>query len=290
MLKEQKGGGMVKLGLYPWYNTRPLFYWFLWIFVIVYIIGSFLYTALFVQNNASKYTYFKNPGMPGAELSSKRYLFVDIAVRLSIIGHVIIPALVMCMIFFKKSLGCNIFWIILFAIAFLCILVGLFGLSTDYAGCNGNNQYGNLCNSLDWCCVETVYSQPYNGCPNVLPCDVPRIQEDLNPNPDFLGLYWTGFILWFFDVVFIIVIGWHWSMDPEEDLEYWKELKKERKLTKKKNRRKRRRRQPPKKTITSKIEEEEQEEPKEEILPIPIISSSLQQNRKKTHGLRQRRE
>ena len=170
---------MKRLPLFPWYDTRKIFYYVIWILILLYIIGTGVYIGVFIQNNASVFTYFKNPGNPGAQLTSLRYKFVDICVRLSIFGHVFFTVFVCCMILYRKNYGCNIFWTILIGICFLLVFLGVIALSNDYYNCNGQNQFGNLCNSKEWCCVNDIYHNINNGCPYVIPCVPPGLLYDL---------------------------------------------------------------------------------------------------------------
>lgn len=195
---------------YPFYETRKVLFWFVWIFTIVYVIGVGLEAGLFANNLSSVYTYFKNPGAPGAALTSFRYTFPDIAVRLLLLGHTLFLVFFLSMVLFRTSFGCNVFWFILVGICILLVFLGLIGLAPSYVECNGQNQYGNLCNSGDWCCVEEIRLNPVNSCPNVLPCVPPKAASDLSPNPDFLGLFWTNFVLMLMQFVVVIVVFVYW--------------------------------------------------------------------------------
>lgn len=195
---------------YPFYETRKLLFWFVWIFTIVYVIGVGLEAGLFANNLSSVYTYFKNPGAPGAALTSFRYTFPDIAVRLLLLGHILFLVFFLSMVLFRISFGCNVFWFIMVGICILLVFLGLIGLAPSYVECNGQNQYGNLCNSGDWCCVEEIRLNPVNSCPNVLPCVPPKAASDLSPNPDFLGLFWTNFVLMLMQFAAVIVIFVYW--------------------------------------------------------------------------------
>lgn len=206
------------LPFYPHYEKQRTLFWFLWIFAILYIIGIGIY-LVFIMNLSSRYTYFANPASPGNHLSSSRYTFQDIGVRMTVIGHLMIIAFIFNMILYRESFGCTIMWIVLWGLALLCILVGILALSISYGYCNKDFQVGNLCNSYFWCCVLEIYTNSNNQCPNVLPCALPLSLNQLDPNPDFLGLFWTNIVLVFFQIVFLIVMAIFWTKKTNQEEE-----------------------------------------------------------------------
>lgn len=201
---------------YPFYETRQVLFWFVWIFTLLYVVGVGLEAGLFANNLSSVYTYFKNPGAPGAALTSFRYTFPDLAVRFLLLGHILFLVFFLSMVLFRTSFGCNVFWFIMVGICILLVFLGLLGLAPSYVECNGQNQYGNLCNSNEWCCVEEIRLNPINSCPNVLPCVPPKAASDLTPNPDFLGLFWTNFVLMLMQFAVVIVIFVYWWTEPTQ--------------------------------------------------------------------------
>lgn len=209
-----------KLPFHPWYNQSSFVFWFIWIWFTLFLIGTVIYLGLFVMNLSSVYTWFKNPGSPGTQLTSKRGTFEDVAVRLSIIGNIFTLVIICSWIMFRTNFGCNILWVIFYAIAVLMTLLGILGLGRMYSECNGQFQYGNLCNDQRWCCATEIYSKPLNGCPNTLPCAVPVPVEDLKPNQDFLGLFWLNVCLFAFQCAMIILFSVYWTLSkPEKEEE-----------------------------------------------------------------------
>lgn len=209
----------MKLPFHPWYDKSTFVFWFLWVWIGLFTIGTIVYAGIFIQNNASVYTWFKSPGAPGSALTSKRGTFEDIAIRLTVAGNLLSLAFVCSMLTWRKNFGCNILWIVLFAIASFLTLLGILAMGRMYSECNQQLQYGNICNDDNWCCVNEIFSNPLNGCPNTVPCAVPKALNDLHPKADFLGLFWTNFLLFVFQcgmVVFILVF-WTKSWTKSEE-------------------------------------------------------------------------
>lgn len=202
--------------LSPGYDTSRGLYWFVWVFVILYVIGTGVYIGVFVQNISTVHTYFAQPSLPGSTLLSFRYTFTDVAVRLTVIAHILNPLFIMTLVAYRKDFGCNVVWFALYVAAFLMTLIGLGATAGSYANCNGAQQFGNICNDAAYCCKLLDPK-----CPNVLPCADP---VELHPNADFLGLFWTNVILLVFQIAFVLVVvffsGGKQKMDePEEDPE-----------------------------------------------------------------------
>jgi hypothetical protein len=162
------------------------------------------------------YTYFANPGNPGVELTSKRGSFLDVMIRLIIIVHILFCGIVASMILYRKNFGCNIFWVILIALAILTSIMGLLAMSRDYANCNQQGEFGNLCNDYNWCNVNEIRINPDNKCPDPSPSASPALLSSLSPNTDFLGLFWTHFVLLLMEISFLIVISYYWSLNSLE--------------------------------------------------------------------------
>lgn len=201
-----------KLPLYPWYDTSQFLYYFIWIFFITYVIGTGVF-FLFVQNNSVTYTWFSSPGNPGASLSSRRGSFLDVTVRLIIIVHIIFCGLVATMVLYRKNYGCNILWIILIILSILTVALGILALAREYANCNNQNEYGNLCNDPNWCNVNEIRMNPVNRCPDPSPSPSPALLSSLSPKPDFLGLFWTNFILFLMELTYLAMLIYYWSLE-----------------------------------------------------------------------------
>jgi hypothetical protein len=207
----------MKLPLYPSYDKSSAVFWCIWVWFGLYLVGTILYVGLFAQNLSSVYTWFKNPGAPGTSLSSKRGTFGDVSIRLSIAANIIILGIICSWIMFRKNFGCNVIWAIFYFIMLLMTLLGIMGMGQMYSECNAQLQYGNLCNDLNWCCVNEIFANPLNGCPNVLPCAIPKTLNTLNPNQDFLGLFWLNFVLFLFQCGMLVFLMYSWSKSPTFD-------------------------------------------------------------------------
>lgn len=192
--------------LYPAYDRNETFYWFLWVLVIGYVIGVGVYIGVFIQNTSMVYTWFANPGAPGSELVSFRGTFTDVAIRLTIFSHVLALMIILCMVIYRGNYACSSLWFLLYVVTILMTIIGFGATLASYAHCNGQNEYGNPCNDLKWCCAPEIYSNPANRCPNTLPCDPAVTLGQLRANDDFLGLFWTNTILFIvFQLGFLIV-------------------------------------------------------------------------------------
>lgn len=206
-----------KLPFYPWYDISKFLYYFIWIFFIIYVIGTGVF-FLFVQNNSVVYDWFSSPGNPGASLSSRRGSFLDVAVRLIIIIHIIFCGLIASMILYRKNFGCNILWVILIAISILIVALGLLALAREYVNCNKQNEYGNLCNDPNWCNVNEIRMNLENRCPDPNPSPSPALLSSLSPKPDFLGLFWTNFILLLMQIAYLVLIIYYWSLERDYEI------------------------------------------------------------------------
>lgn len=193
---------------YPEYDERKTLYWGIWIFILLYVIGTGIYLGFFVHNISFLHTWFANPSTPGDMLVSFRGGFTSASVRISVFSHVLSIFFIMTMLSFRKIYGCNVIWFIVYIICFLLSLVTLAGLSGAYATCNHQNQFGNVCNDQLYCCPPEIFGNPANRCPNTLPCDPPVQVSELKPNADFLGLYWLHFILLVMQGFFIGLVIW----------------------------------------------------------------------------------
>jgi len=208
---------MGKLPLHPWYDTSKVLYYFVWIFFIIYAVGTLVF-FIFIQNNSVVYTWFANPGSPGTELTSKRGSFIDVMVRLSVVAHIMFCGLIASMVLNRKNYGCNIFWVIIIALAILTTMLCIFALSADYVNCNAQNQFGNLCNDLNWCNVNEIRANTNNRCPDPSPSPTPALFSSLSPKVDFLGLFWVNVCLCVFEIVYLSILSYYWSLESEYEI------------------------------------------------------------------------
>jgi hypothetical protein len=200
-------------------QSNSALYWFLWVFFVVYVIVTFVWLAFFVHNASPTYTYFKNPGAPGAQLDSVRYNFAWMTVRLAVFAHVMVVLFLMAQIAYRNDRACNILWFILFLLAFALCILALAGMGSEYASCNGQNQYANMCNDLLWCCVNEIHTNPANMCPNTLDCPAgPVLLDQLSPNGDFLAVFWMHFALVILLIVYLSVMIGFWCYNPGQVL------------------------------------------------------------------------
>ena len=194
-----------------WYDQHKSFQYFVHIFWLIYLlVVSIAYLAIFVNNNSSTYTWFKNPSAPGSSLTSYRGTFNDVTIRMTIFAHIFIIAIIQSMIFFRDHNGLYIFWFTMYILMYLLTFLGLIGMGSFYQTCNQQNQYGNMCNSYDYCNVNEIRANPANFCPDPLPSATPVLIQNLNPNANFLGLFWTNFVLFILQMIFIGVISYFW--------------------------------------------------------------------------------
>lgn len=202
------------LPFYPSYDTNNKLYYFFWIFLVLYAVGAGV-LLVFVMNNNVPFTWFKNPSTPGAFLYSARGLFLDVSVRLMVIGHLMYCGLLSMFIIGRKNYGCNIVLMILFAVVFLFTIFAIASLGEQYNTCNQQNQYGNMCNDANYCNVNEIRINPANGCPNPAPSPTPVLWQSLGPNSNFLGLFWTNFSLCIMQLIFVGIIMWAWFTSPD---------------------------------------------------------------------------
>lgn len=253
---------------YPAYDRKQTLYWVVWVFVLLYVIGTGIYLGFFVHNVNFLHSWFTNPGAPGDMLVSFRGSFTSVAVRMTVFSHVLSIFFIMTLLSFRKFYGCNILWFVFYIVCFALSLAGLGALSASYANCNRQNQHGNICNDRRYCCPPEIYSNLANKCPNTLPCDPPVTVDDLRPNLDFQGLFWLNFILIVFQAAFIGLTIWViYRKEPKEGEEEED--------------------QPESKTLVDQDSSFfDKEPPKEEKnLANRIVTRSMI---KKSHGLRQR--
>ena len=84
-------------------------------------------------------------------------------------------------------------------------------LGRDYRWCNNvaGDQRDNLCNDKRWCCAPEINGNMANACPfsgGVTCPDFPQITSvnDLQPDTDFLWLFWPNVIYLFADIAIVM--------------------------------------------------------------------------------------
>lgn len=199
------------------YKNNPYNYWFLWCFVITNIVLVTVWCVIYVQNINFVHTWFKIPGMPGASLTSLRNSFTSIVVRLAIPGHIFTAVMVMSMIMFRKNLVLSIGCLVVLGIFFVLDFFTLVVLGDAYSHCNGQEQYGNICNSKDYCCVHEILINPANMCPDTIDCSTPLTFDDVDPNPTFLGFFWVHFVMTMLLLAYFVAIAIIWKQPAKEE-------------------------------------------------------------------------
>lgn len=260
------------------YKTNPYIFWFLWSFIIAYTVLVTIWMVIYIQNISIVYTWFKNPGMPGVELTSLRGSFTSIVLRIVIIVHPWVPFIIMSLIAYRSNTVLSFGSLVLLLIGFVLCIFGLVVLGDQYSHCNGQNQFGNICNDPRWCCVHEILINTANSCPNSgVDCATPLTFDDIGPNDTFLGLFWFHFTMTMLQLVFFIAMGIIWRYDPAESLGY---------------------NSVPSAPSSTELDIPEEEEEKAPPPPVPVQSalvSSLMPaatftapSGRKTHGLRSR--
>ena len=202
------------------YETNQYVYWFLWCFVVAYVVVTTVWIAIFINNTSITHTWFKVPGAPGTELTSQRNSFTSISLRIAICAHLFIPIWIMTLIAYRSNVFISLLTLVAVGLSFVLCLWSLVALGDMYSHCNGQNQYGNLCNDPKWCCVHEILTNPANMCPNTIDCAPPLSFDDVGPNETFLGLFWMNFTLIVLQMVYLIVmvIIWRWPYAPAMEL------------------------------------------------------------------------
>jgi hypothetical protein len=179
--------------------SSPKVYWATWTFIIVYTLLAAVYFSVFIQNNSPIYTWFASLGAPGSALVSYRNTFAAVSVRLTVISHGLSVAIILLMIYTRENRAASITSFVVYIILLIFTFIGVVGMGSEYSECN--ESYGNLCNSLMYCCVNVGVP----GCNNPLPCPG-IIPSDLQPNIEFLGLFWVNFVLFLLQLGFVIAV------------------------------------------------------------------------------------
>ena len=202
------------------YEESTALFVILQIIVWLYVAGSIAYLVL-IMNTTIRHTYLTPATMPGTLVSDRWNTFLWVFLFLSVVAHVGMPFVLDQLTLWRKSGGCSIFWAI-FLILFVMISAIVVAVLGVYAGtCNGQNQNGNICNDLQWCCAPEIYSNPANLCPNTGMCTPPKTLTELSSNVDFRWLLAVSIVFLVFDVgllVTVIVLGIGTTLKMDEDV------------------------------------------------------------------------
>jgi hypothetical protein len=190
-----------------YYTLKSPWYVVIQVFMILYGLSILAYGVLILNTRVTD-TFF--PGTQLNEYYTQRYVSVEWYALLFAAAHMLMYPMVMMMITYRASHGCSVFWMIL--ISLLCVMsfYSVITLGRDYASCNNpsGDQRDNLCNDKLWCCVPEVNKNAANACPfvSVTGCaDFPNITSvrNLNPDIDFLWLFWTNFVYLIADALIV---------------------------------------------------------------------------------------
>lgn len=126
----------------------------------------------------------------------------------------------------KKTEFLNILkWLhlVITIISLIFFIIALSFIINEYSTCNENS--GNLCNSLEYCCASDVLISPPGitpNCPYIYSCTGldPFTKASLKPDPYFVWIFWsTGTIILFLIVHFLL--GWivdYTFVNDEDDI------------------------------------------------------------------------
>ena len=181
---------------YDW----PAVYWSLWSYVILYVlVVSIPYLGIFVQNTAPLVTWFANPGQPGTGPVSFAGSFLDVCNRMNIVAQILVVPVIAMMIYGRSSYGGTIVWFTFYALTAVIALLDVAALGSSRSQANGPGQFGNPFNDPAYCCAY-----PAGGCPNTIPCSNPvTLPNQLGINTNADGLFWTVFVLFLMQLIFI---------------------------------------------------------------------------------------
>lgn len=203
------------------YEQDNLLQWVLWLLIFFYIIATLFYIGIFINNTQFEHTYVKHPSTPGT-LTSDRYNLYWAAYFITVVVAVFFPIVVMLMILFRETYGCNLFNTVVFILAFSAHLFAMVVLTTAYIQSNTlEADPNNPANSKLRCCLPEIFSNPINDCPNVTPCtglggSAPASLSELSTNSDFLWVYWLNVYFFVFHVVFGGIVASYWQPQKEE--------------------------------------------------------------------------
>lgn len=197
---------MSNLSFQDAYDRGGALYYFIQVLKWIYFLGSIAYLVL-IMNVTILHTIQNPPSSPGTLISQRYNSFVWVFLMLSVISHIGMALVIFMFVLWRKDRGCTIFWTILM-ILFLIISVFVVAMLGSLSGnCNGQNQAGNICNDLRWCCAPEIYTNPANLCQPTGACPAtPVTLHDLSSNVDFRWLFAVSIIFMLLNIVLLIVL------------------------------------------------------------------------------------
>ncbi len=106
----------------------------------------------------------------------------------------------MSIIYLRNNRPAAIIFFALLLVLVIFTMLSVAATGSAYGACN--TYFGNLCNSLKFCCVNVGVP----GCNNPLSC-AGVLATDLTPNIEFLGLFWMNFVLFLMQLTFVITMS-----------------------------------------------------------------------------------
>ena len=212
MEQPDRDTAFIKGGRDIFMESSDVYWWFF--FLSVVYTGLLFGQWVTLLNIQVPYTYFANPGAPG-DLFSLRYASVE-AVTLVFVGtRIFLVMSILSLMAFRKSYGCNLFWITLVLLCAALQAFAFFSLTVQYARhAQDFNRYGLAADPF-YCCAPERHANPLNNCVNALPCGDPVppgfSAADLTPNQPFVALYWVNFALCALDVVWVVWLLIMWN-------------------------------------------------------------------------------
>ncbi len=184
-------------------------------FIIVMALGLIAYATGVLLHVAVRHTYF-DPASPMGVLVSDRYVTITWWALATSVLQLFVPALV-CFVWIDRWLqkpGWVYLWVVLIGLAVILQLLVVIKFGRDYANCNAQGEFGNLCNSLLRCCVPEIYANIVNQCPPgpcvvaVPPVPIPATIGDLFADPMFVALFcFNASFLGISLLIFLILLG-----------------------------------------------------------------------------------
>lgn len=190
--------------------------------MLVLYASAYICSLVLIQNANIPYTYTKGSGNYG-QLYSERYVTLYwFALMFS--AFRLLTFLIVCMLLlFRNTVGCSMFWVLILVVFVAADFFVLAALASNYTKCNAQEQPNNPCNDNRYCCVNAIWMNPLNLCPNTGSCPivVPSINA-LSANVDFVFLFSLTVAFCAFDLVFMFIPIGLWLaqpiMEPEDDI------------------------------------------------------------------------
>ena len=170
----------------------------LYFLTFLYVLALLAFFACIILQIGVTHTYF-DPPSPIGQLVSERYTTLRWWSLALLALHIFVPAFVIMTWgerWLKRS-GSLILWIVLLGFLVAVFVLIVIALGMEKSHCNGQNQKGNLCNDLLWCCIPDIYNNPQNGCPpgpctaSNPPIVLPTTLDDLQEDTYFVWLFWS---------------------------------------------------------------------------------------------------